>query len=71
MPEKPAVVFKKQSDVGNAVLQHGDTFKTEPESKSFVLFRVITDIDKHGGIHHTGTENFQPAALSANTAAAP
>src|SRR5438093_388286 len=71
LSQKSQVVLKKQPDIVDPILQHGDSLYPHAESESRKLLRIVADKTKHLGIDHTGTENFQPARRFAHPASLP
>lgn len=71
LSQKSQVVLKKQPDIVDPILQHGDSLYTHAESESRDFLRIVADKTKHLGIDHTGAKNFQPARRFANPAGLP
>ena len=69
--EEPLVILKKESDVVDAVLQHGDPLDTGPKGKTRVIVRTIPYAPKHLRVNHPGPENLQPSGLGADPTADP
>ena len=53
--EESYVVFKKQSDIRNAVLSHSESFYAEAEGPAGVSFAVYADRIKNVRVDHTAT----------------
>ena len=66
--EKTNVAFIKQSDVINAVLEHRYALGSHAESEARDALGVVPNGAKHVGMHHSGAEDFNPAALLAHAA---
>src|SRR4030042_659959 len=66
--QEPHITLKKKSDIRDPEFQHGDPLQTETEGKTGEFFGVITDVLEHLGIDHAGSQDLQPAALTADPA---
>ena len=58
--QKPGVVFGKETDVGNAVLNHRQAFDAETECPASVGVIRIADCLEHVRIHHAAAGNLNP-----------
>ena len=54
------VAVEEGPQVGNAVLEHGQSFDADAESKALILVRVEAAIAQHIRVHHAGTEHLKP-----------
>jgi hypothetical protein len=59
--QKPDIIFKKQPDILNPVLQDRDPLNAHAKSKTSIFFAVDATVFQDPGIHHATTENFHPA----------
>src|SRR5690606_12235504 len=67
--QEPDVVFSKQPQVIDLVLEHGDTFYAHPKGKSGVFLGVNVTIFQYIGIDHPRTADLHPAASFTDIAA--
>jgi len=58
--EETQVVFKKQTDVGDAVLSHSEAFHAETEGPAGVFFAVNSDGIKNIGVNHAAATHLYP-----------
>ena len=67
--EELQVVLEHQTDVVDAVLQHGDTLDADAESEAGVLVRVDVAVLQHLAVDDTAAEDLDPAGVLAQGAA--
>src|SRR5690606_25297472 len=64
--QETQIVLKEQSQVINAITQHGQTLHTQTKGKSPVLLAIDADMTKYLRMHHAATADFQPATIPAH-----
>src|SRR5437867_10439556 len=71
--QKSQIVFEEQTNVVDAVLEHGDALDAETERESREAVRVVPHLLEHRGVHHAGAAHLDesgPLAPAASRAAA-
>src|SRR5581483_8584565 len=68
LSQESQVVLKKQPNVVDAVLEHGDALHAHAEGEAGDLFRIVADESKNRRIDHAGAEDFEPAGGFAHAA---
>ena len=61
--QKPQVVFKKQTNIRDAVLSHSKPFYAETESPAGVLLAVYPDRIENVRVNHSAATHLYPAFL--------
>ena len=67
--EELQVVLEHQTDVVDAVLQHGDTLDADAKGKAGVLIRVDVAVLQNLAVDDAAAQNFDPAGVLAQRAA--
>ena len=67
--EELQVVLEHQTDVVDAVLQHGDALDANAEGETGILIRVNVAVLQHLAVDNTAAQNFDPAGVLAQGAA--
>src|SRR5215203_6834464 len=67
--QEPQVVTVEQSNVVDAVAQHGDPFGAHAEGEAAVLVGVYAAVDEHLRVDHARAHDLQPACVLACPAA--
>ena len=67
--EELQVVLEHQTDVVDAVLQHGDTLDADAESEAGVLVRVDIAVLQHLAVDNAAAQHLDPAGVLAQRAA--
>ena len=63
--EKTDIVFEQQSDIRNAVAQHGDPMGTHAKRVPGVPLGVEPAVLQYRGMHHAASHDFQVACVLA------
>src|SRR3972149_10633711 len=66
--QKPQIVFKEESYIVYAVLEHGYPLYTEAEGEAGVLPGVVSHGPEDLGVYHAGAEDLEPARALADPA---
>ena len=67
--KEPQVVIEEQTQIVDAIAQHGQALGAHAESEALELFRVDAGHAQHAWVHHAAAHHFQPAGLLAHAAA--
>ena len=68
LPEEPAVIFIKQTNVFDAVFQQRDTFDTDAECEAGIFVAVDISGGEYVRVNHPGAKHFKPAAVFTDAA---
>ena len=66
LAQKAQIVFIEQSQVVDAVAQHGQSFYPEAESKTGETFAIDANVAEDLRVHHATAKHLQPAGLLAH-----
>src|SRR5262245_348947 len=66
MAEPAEIGFKERAEVGDAVFQHGDAVEPHAEGKALPLIGIETAGPDHSGMHHSRSEDLEPAVAGAD-----
>src|SRR2546423_4071198 len=61
LAQEPDVVLPEQADVVDRVQEHGDPLRSHTEREAAHLVGVVTAVSEHGGMHHAGAHDLEPA----------
>ena len=63
------IVLREQTQVGNLILQVGDTLHTEAEGITGIYLAVYAAKLQHVGVNHSAAQDFHPSCMLAESAA--
>src|SRR5437870_1380857 len=66
LSQKSQVIFKKKTNVGNPIAQHGHPFHTHAKGKTAHLLWVIAHGTENSRVHHACAQNFKPTRILAH-----
>src|SRR5687767_39585 len=58
--QEPDIILVKQTDIMDAIADHGDALDAETERPTAPHFGIVSDIFKNLRMHHSAAGNFQP-----------
>ena len=67
--EELQIVLEHQTNVVDAILQHGDTLDADAEGKAGVLIRIDVAVFQHLAVNNAAAQNLDPAGVLAQGAA--
>ena len=69
--EELQIILEHQTNVVDAVLQHGDTLDADAEGEAGVLIRIDVAVFQHLAVDNAAAQNLDPAGVLAQGAALP
>src|SRR5256885_8671518 len=69
LAQEAQVVSVEETQVFDAVPQHGDALDAEASREARITVRVVADAAQDVRVHHAGAADLQPAFTAARTAA--
>ena len=64
MAQPSEIRLKKQPQISNAILQHGDALDAHTKGKTLVLSWVNAAVLQYIGVHHSTAQNLEPFFLT-------
>src|SRR5947207_13620356 len=66
--QEPQIVLEEQPDVVHLISEHRDAFDADTPGKSGKALGVVANRLEHRRVHHSASENFEPAGFLAERA---
>src|SRR5437867_698276 len=69
LAQEAQIVLEEETDVVDAVLEHGDALDAHPEGPTGDFFGIVADVPQHLRVDHARAEDLEPTGLLAHATA--